>query len=494
MCIKGYKVKLLTDIILNQKSATEGSNSTLDFIPGNCFLGIVAGALYGKEGISTDELLSLFHNGDVKYGDAHVVHDGHRTLHVPACMFYPKLGSMERECYIMYKTSEDETNKEELRKKQLKQCRSGYFDFNVQPAFAPIVDTNFALKSAHDKERRTSKKSAMYGYQSLERGLEMYFEVDAASAELASMVKDALEGTKRVGRSRSSEYGLVEIKETTERYADVKTSHSEKAYIEVYADGRLIFLDENTGTATYQPTPHDLGIEGEDAKIDWKRSQIRTFSYAPWNSHRQCFDTDRCGIEKGSVIVVTGGSIEDKNRRYVGYYNNEGFGKIAYNPSFLDADEDGKAICTLQKEKKMRVEAVEIDADDDLLKCLQRRKTGDGNTVTLMELVNEFYDEYAKLFRDDKFASQWGTIRSLACLQSDTTTLHDRLFRDGSDERKSGYLMHGKATSRWDESGRKKALRKFIEEKLKDYSEEEKKKAVINLASLMAKYCRKEKK
>jgi hypothetical protein len=33
---------LLSDIIINQKAATEGPNKTLDFIPGSNFLGIVA--------------------------------------------------------------------------------------------------------------------------------------------------------------------------------------------------------------------------------------------------------------------------------------------------------------------------------------------------------------------------------------------------------------------------------------------------------------------
>ena len=56
-----FRITLLSDVILNQKSATEGSNSTLDFIPGNCFLGIVASRLYTK--VTPEEALDLFHNG-----------------------------------------------------------------------------------------------------------------------------------------------------------------------------------------------------------------------------------------------------------------------------------------------------------------------------------------------------------------------------------------------------------------------------------------------
>lgn len=44
-----FKCTLLSDVILNQKAATEGPNQTLDFIPGSNFLGIVASKLYPKK-------------------------------------------------------------------------------------------------------------------------------------------------------------------------------------------------------------------------------------------------------------------------------------------------------------------------------------------------------------------------------------------------------------------------------------------------------------
>jgi hypothetical protein len=61
-----FKCTLLTDVILNLKSATEGNNQTLDFIPGNCFLGIVAGKLYAQK--TSAENLDLFHNATVRFG------------------------------------------------------------------------------------------------------------------------------------------------------------------------------------------------------------------------------------------------------------------------------------------------------------------------------------------------------------------------------------------------------------------------------------------
>lgn len=53
-----FKVTLSTDVVLNVKSATDGNNQTLDFIPGNNFLGIVAGRLYQK--VDTQTAWTLF--------------------------------------------------------------------------------------------------------------------------------------------------------------------------------------------------------------------------------------------------------------------------------------------------------------------------------------------------------------------------------------------------------------------------------------------------
>ena len=92
-----FKCHLDSNVVLNQSAATEGSNSTLDFIPGNVFLGIVA-RHYDEFG---NDALEVFHSGKVRFGDAHPVpvgYAGKRSLHVPASLFYPKLKSASEEC------------------------------------------------------------------------------------------------------------------------------------------------------------------------------------------------------------------------------------------------------------------------------------------------------------------------------------------------------------------------------------------------------------
>ena len=120
-----FKCELLSDIVLNDSSATEGKRRSLDFIPGNNFLGIAAAQLYEK----TDEAAwSIFHSGHVRFGDAHPSINNKRGLRIPASIFHPKLNGMETGCYIHHLTKQDAN----IRAMQLKQCREGFYIFNTR--------------------------------------------------------------------------------------------------------------------------------------------------------------------------------------------------------------------------------------------------------------------------------------------------------------------------------------------------------------------------
>lgn len=483
-----FKCELLSDVIINQKAATEGPNATLDFIPGNCFLGIVASKVYREKG-ECRETLDLFHSKKVRFGDAHPVRSGGTTrgLKIPALMYYPKLKKASEKCYInsLIPNPDDE----ELKKEQLKQCRNGFFDFSDVNAIKITTNTSFAIKSAYDKDKRRSKDEKMYGYESLQKGLVFFFEVETDNEAYAKTIKDALIGDRHVGRSRTAQYGLVRISEYEKDFNIKSNKKNGNQYVTVYADGRLIFFDEN-GNTTFQPTATQLGIE--NGEICWEKSQIRTFQYSPWNYARQCFDTDRCGIEKGSVFVVK--TSEDPcESKYVGSYNNEGFGKVIYNPCFLEADSKGIA-----KYKPTDKEEIE-DCDGAplggtiLLDFIGAKKTEEELVYDVYEKVNKWVKDNKQKFKSDSFASQWGTIRSIAMKTStkegllyelfDKTVIKKDLERNRDIEEKAGYLTHGVATEKWSQGGRANLLRTFIEEQ----DDRSVQLAVINLAAEMAK-------
>ena len=186
-----FKCTLDSDLILSQTSSSEGNQKTLDFIPGNNFLGIVASQLY-QEG-SADSL-DLFHSGKVRFGDAHPSIDGIRGLKVPASMYYPKLGSASEECYIHHLTNH---NSKEIKAKQLKQCREGFYAFGETTGKPVNIQKNFTIKSAYDSQKRRGKDSQLFGYESLAKGLVMFFEVESElTDEQNQQIVDALIGKR----------------------------------------------------------------------------------------------------------------------------------------------------------------------------------------------------------------------------------------------------------------------------------------------------------
>lgn len=487
-----FKCELLTDIILNQKSASEGSNTTLDFIPGSNFLGIVAGDIYKDKTIDDQVKLKIFHTKHVRFGDAHPAYGNNRTLRIPASLYFAKGAEEKNRIHYVHHLIQD-TSSEELRKIQLKQERGGFADFmplqDGKNAVRFKVKTDFAIKSAYDRSLRRSLDKQMFGYQSMGKGKTYYFsiEIDSSLSEYVKRIVKALIGKHRIGRSRSAQYGLVDIEA-----CDFQEPESSKQTIKagdnliIYADSRLIFLDDDN-QPTFQPTELQLTGNKKDA-ILWGKSQIRTFQYAPYNYQRRCFDTDRCGIEKGSVIVVK--VCQDTNinnlEKHLGSYQNEGFGKVTYNPDFLKASDDGKLSFKIEPKEEKKAE--ECDDPKTVLTCfLSAQEEKRKEEADIYEVVNSWINDpvKSKVYAKESFSSQWGHIRSLALQCKTKEMLYDKLFKGENDkdvkDHEKGYLVHGVAKDKW--AGKTLAL--------KDFVNSHSPKTVVNLASEMQKKCKK---
>ena len=512
-----FKCTLKSDVILNMKAATEGNQETLDFIPGNNFLGIVA-TTYNE--FTPEEQMEIFHSGRVRFGDAHPAASSTRTLRIPASIYFPKGEKVSEKAYIHHVYSrEKDTEGENHGPQQLKQCRTGFYAFTDNVAKPVTVDKSFAIKSAYDSDLRRSEDAKMYGYESVNAGAEFYFEVEVDNEAHAEKICSLLTGSRHIGRSRTAQYGLVEIKPavfTQPASSAQPTVIDGKNFVCVYADSRLIFLDEN-GQPTFRPKASDLGVDG--GKIDWEKSQVRTFQYAPWNFKRQNRDTDRCGIEKGSVFVVElDEGVSPTDSTYVGSYKSEGFGHVIYNPDFLKgkANTNGKTLYSILEPPEKGYD----NRDEILYACVpstpllqyiyeQQRKRSIEDFIYMK--VNEFINSFGSRFRGVAFASQWGKIRSIGMLCATNEDIKRELFthevtiqreptpddRRTSVRKNIAYLGHGVALAKWKSSGRKQSLEEWIntvrEYRFNDQPVDIVPLAVVNLASEMAKKCREKK-
>jgi hypothetical protein len=476
-----FKCTLLTDVIINQKAATDGNQESSDFIPGNNFLGIAA-SIY--KDLEPKEQLLVFHSGKVRFSDAHPLYDNFRTLRIPAIMQYPKGEKVSDNdcCYLYHKHERGNDDK------QLKQCRQGFYKFQNDNAQEVEVLKTFAIKSAYDSEKRRSRDMQMYGYQSIDERqifcFEVYFD-DSPEIDnlLKNKIKDALIGEKRVGRSRTAQYGLVSIEPFS--FEEVPSDpNADKSCVTVYADGRLIFLDEN-GVPIFMPDVAQLGFP--NGKIIWEKSQIRTFQYAPWNSKRQARDSDRCGIEKGSVFVLSVDEIPAVLPQYIGSYKNEGFGKIIINPDFLNVKEGKNGLAKYSFIEKKASSKVEKKATGKVLSTydivvfdyLQSAQKEEKDNQEIYQLVNQYVTENENKFVSDSetFSSQWGSIRRIA---ENVEDLKKELF-----DKDTGYLCSGIAKEKWDDCKRRKSFEEFCNGIRPEIIQ----RVVINLAAEMAKKC-----
>ena len=526
MDIKYFKCTLDTDIVINASLATEGNMRTLDYIPGSKFSGIVAGQLYRDWKLAKRQnvLMDVFHSTKVSFGDAHISIDKkNKSYALPFSLFKDKLAKEITEGatkiwvhHYLHKNNlpkkekQEEEKKEEVNKKksadkiQLKQLRSGYFDKSLN--FLPKVNKKFALKSAQDRQKRRSKDEAMFGFESMQKGQVFIFSV-YFSKELDVTIKEdvikALLGKKRVGKSKSAQYGQVTIepieKELPEGFENNRSpilSKPEDNKIAIYAESNLCFLNEY-GQATFQPTAADFGIKGS---IDWSLSQVRTYSYSPWNNHRNTTDTQRDCILKGSVFIVKvadnfASTSIDKLPKMVGEYQAEGLGRILFNPSFLKGNQSDalwsirlkKYPPEVKEDNTENQKASPFQDSNPLGEYLLRQQQKAKDELKIGKAVLTFMngrDKDTKLTYESIFenisTSQWGSIRAKAIYvqnQKKPTLALIPVLEE--------MLSNGVAAERyWDK--RKGLPREILLGTLRNYEEEENKLSLTQFIAVLA--------
>jgi hypothetical protein len=408
-----FQVKFLSDIVLPASSNTEGNIENLDFIPGSNFLGMVA-----KSYSDFNDSFKVFHSGAVRFGDATLLHEGKATYKMPLSFFHEKLNKNEM---VNHHLIEDFT-----KFKQLKQKRKGYITQELEEV---SFKYNYAQKSAYDKEKRRSKDSSMYGYSAIPSGTLWQFSVkyDVLESEDVERIKNNLLGKKRLGKSKSSQYGQIEISEA-QKVSTVACGGAKTSTILLYAKSRLALVDEE-GNPTYNLKYLIDGID--ESNIVWEKSQIKTSTFTPYNGAMQTKSYERVVINSGSVIVLQNLSDEQLKslKDGVGIYLSEGFGEVLVNPIFLE----NKGLFSLGVNVKDKT-PMPLEITEPIVKFLNKRESRKREKLDLAMMVHEFMETNKKLYQSIS-NSQWGTIRSI-CSGSNTD------FRD--EIRK--YVSDGKVT------------------------------------------------
>ena len=452
MKVYQYRCKLLTDVIITSDAATEGYSEALDYIPGAKFLGIVAGELYNMD--DADQTLDLFHNGTVQYGDACPFIQEEPLFKVPFSWFYAKGDGLSDTIYLHHKIKKNSGI-------QLKQARTGYFSFNKK--FFTSIEQDFALKSAQDAFKRKSAKGQMFGYFSLKAGTNWGFTVKDKNGKYADEIKRILIGKHRIGRSRSAEFGLVEI--TFDKEIAPEGTQVFKDEIVIYAQSNLCFYDTKTGQTTAQPIGEQLTGD-KDSLILWDKSQVRSRNYKTWNRHRANKDSERIIIERGSVFLVKLGSEVSSAffENGIGSYLNEGFGSVLINPVFLESNVETLPF-TLKKQEPVYQSTFIVEKgenDTEILKSLEQIKLRADSNYQVSKRVNDFIKEHKSIFNGIS-KSQWGVLRNYG-KNLDKIDHFEKLIFD----KKSGFLYTGQSEKEWRAKDRRGILKNYLSELKKE--------------------------
>ncbi len=442
-----YKCTLLSDVVVNSSMATEGNMSTLDYIPGSNFLGIVAGKLYAK--LKPEESFDIFHSGLVSFGDATISCSELMGYAMPFSLFMDKLnneiGADKAKVYLhhLINTNNQPVREADKSRLQLKQQRAGYVFSDGQTL--KTIKKNFAIKSAQDRKTRNSKEGAMFGFESLEKGQEFIFSVRFKDDQYSKLVTDSLTGVQRLGKSKNAEFGQVKIT----KISKPKTISSFKTagYVLVYAQSNLCF-NNHYGQSTLQPTAAQLGVPS--GTINWEKSQVRTHSYSSWNFKRNTTNTQRDCILKGSVFYVEKETFKNETSQ-VGSHQSEGLGRVIYNPVFLKEGADKPIAGFDFKQKVNNALATDgkelgINAKTTLGKFLRQKQELKKVELTISKSIQEeIYSTRREIQNLKKISSsQWGGIRAYASKAKDMDALYNQLF-----DKDAGYLTHGVADEKY---------------------------------------------
>jgi hypothetical protein len=477
-----FTCTLLTDVVLSSHAATEGFHESLNYIPGAKFLGIAARKLYNMQ--NEQQTLDVFHNGCVRFGDAHPMSESDETtFKVPYSWQYVKGKSLEDEIFLHHRLDKGIRMRLVSSGTQLKQAQKGYFAISSGNGHLIETKQKFSIKSAYDGATYRAKDQKMYGYFALAKGSQWQFEVATDDDRYSDVLKSTLTGKHRMGRSSSAEYGLVEIKllPINNMPHEAKNVSAGKAYI--YAVSNLCFYDD-AGSTTCQPDPIKHLLLPQGSKILWPESQIRTRRYMTWNRHRSNRDADRLIIEKGSVIAVNLSSELNTSvlNRGIGAHRSEGFGLVLVNPSFLNSSNE-KLDVKLQKAKMEHAGEIQVAveaADEDrlVLQYLEQRMNETDVELQIDAKVNDFLARYRSKFSGIS-SSQWGQVRNVAKNENRHHSLHDLLFHDDF-----GICMGGQSESQWRSC--RNLLKQFIFDE-SELTDEELATLTMKIASEMAK-------
>lgn len=330
-----YSLTTVDPVILSQTTATTNNHECLDYIPGSTMLGALAAQLYS----SLDEQSSwaIFHSGAVQFGPSYPVVDQQLALPIPACWHFEK----DKKAFDGNKLNQAELvnqahpNFERAEGVQYKQCRNGYINSSGETA---SVGQGLSVKTAINRETGIAKDGSLFSYAYLEAKQTFIGWVESDNLDYLDQIKTQLCGQFRLGRSRNTEFGRVDIQLLNDMPISSPKVMNDVLTIWCLSDCQCL---DSLGLATFVPELNQL-IPGVQGTLDANKSFIRPAKVSRFNQKRQGLDSEQLLISKGSVLVyrldepLSAQRLNDLQQSGIGINRQQGLGWVMVNPDWAE--------------------------------------------------------------------------------------------------------------------------------------------------------------
>ena len=330
-----FDILLEQPLIISQQAASAGAHQSLDYLPGSTLLGLAASRLYAT--LNADEAWILFHSGQVRFGDALPLVGDETGLPVPLCWHTYKGEPAQHDGRLLASQLFDPSAPGSDHTRQPVQLRGGYATPSGQLLSPRRQQT---LKTAIDRQTGMAAESQLFGYEALAAGQRFRCVVsadDSVPAPLWQRLQEALSGRASLGRSRSAQFGRVQIEPQAKAAAERPGNTPDNTRLTLWLLSDLLL--EEHGQPCLIPHPHLLGLPQGSRWLS-AASFLRSRRYSAYNAYRRHYDSERQVITRGSVLrfeLPRPLTIEEQQhlQQGLGLQIECGLGSVWVNPPLL---------------------------------------------------------------------------------------------------------------------------------------------------------------
>jgi CRISPR-associated protein Csx10 len=301
---RAVAVTLQGPLVTSARVATAAHPEALPFIPGAALWGAVASACYGP-GHDKAEVFERLHGGALVIGDGWPATSGRVGLPVPMSLHLPKGQRFSASAARDWTVDAGAAG--------WAQCKR----WAIGPELTEVpVQRNVSLRTAISPETGRADDGQLFGIEALAPG-QCFIAMIAGEEVAVETAVAALGATRYLGRSRHSEFGRVEITETSMPVLP-DTGAGPARYLWCLSD---LAAHDTHGQPTTRPGPAFFG-----QPIDWGRAFIRRRLWSPFNSTWGTRAPERLVIERGSVLVLDQGIAPGLHP--FGFHQEQGLGQV----------------------------------------------------------------------------------------------------------------------------------------------------------------------